>query len=360
MRLLRNLLDKIGSGFESNRFLRPLKPVFDAVDLFFFGTDEVTEFAPHIRDGIDLKRYMFVVIIAALPALAASVYFYGLRVLAMVLVSYICGGIAEVVFCVVRKEEITEGFLVTGLLFPLTLPPGTKLWVVAVGVVFGVVIGKEVFGGTGTNIFNPALVGRCFLAIAYPAEMARGWIQPVLSFPGRLFQYATPSSDTVTAATPLIAKDWSWATTAHLYLGDVLGCAGETCAIAIIIGGIYLCFTRVANWRIPAASLTTVFFFSLIMHRIAPESFAPPFFQIGAGGLLFGVFFMATDPVTSPVTNPAKWVYAVSIGVLTVLIRGLTGYPEGVMFSILLMNMLSPLMDEIVFAHRRSRYAVTR
>ena len=158
MKLLQNILEGMKKKFEEIPLLRPFKPVIDATDAFFFSPSEVTEIAPHIRDGLDVKRYMSLVIVAALPAVIMSVYFFGLRVIAMILVSYIAGGLAETLFCIVRKEDITEGFLVTGLLFPLTLPPGCPLWVVAVGCVFGVIFGKEVFGGTGTNIFNPALV----------------------------------------------------------------------------------------------------------------------------------------------------------------------------------------------------------
>ena len=305
---------------ERSRLLRPFKPVFDAIDAFFYGTHEVTPGAPHIRDALDVKRYMAVVIVAAMPALAAAVYLFGLRVLAMVLVSYIFGGLAETVFCIVRKEEITEGFLVTGLVFPLILPPATPLWVVAAGVVFGVIFGKEIFGGTGANIFNPALVGRCFLAIAYPQAMASGWIAPKLAWPGRIFQYTVAPTDIVTGATPLVAQDWGWNAIGQTWLGNVPGCAGETSALLIIAGGVFLCLTRVANWRVPVGSLIAVALFSALMSRLAPAKFAPPIFQLGAGGLMFGVFFMATDPVSSPITNPAKWVYAIGIGMVAVLI----------------------------------------
>jgi len=354
MKFLQNMLEGMKKTFEETPLLRPLKPLIDATDAFFFSSSEVTELGPHVRDGLDVKRYMSVVIVAVLPALVMSIYFFGLRVLGMIVVSYIAGGVAETLFCVIRKEEITEGFLVTGLLFPLTLPPGCPYWVVAVGVTFGVIFGKEVFGGTGTNIFNPALVGRCFLAISYPKVMASGWIEPGRGLTGRAFEYAT---DAVTTATPLVAKDWSWAVCKKVWLGTCLGSAGETCAVAILVGGIFLCLVRVANWRVPVGCLVGVAVFSGVMSRFMPETFAPPVFQLGAGGLMFGVFFMATDPVTSPITNSGKWMYAVLMGVVAVLIRGLTGYPEGIMFSILLLNMAAPLMDELVFARRRRVYA---
>ena len=164
--------------FEEGRKFHALRSVFNAADAFFFSPTEATEEFPHIRDPIDLKRFMSAVIIALIPCLAAAFYFYGLRIIAVIAVSYIVGGAVEVLFAVVRKEGINEGFLVTGLIFPLILPPGIPLWMVGVGVAVGVAIGKELFGGTGRNIFNPALVGRCFLAIGYPAAMSASWIKP--------------------------------------------------------------------------------------------------------------------------------------------------------------------------------------
>ena len=184
--------------------------------------------------------------------------------------------------------------------------------------------------------------------------MAGGWIKPGGGLTGRALQYAT---DAVTTATPLVDKDWGWAACKRVWLGNCLGCAGETCAIGIVLGGIFLCLVRVANWRVPVGCLAAVAVFSGIMNRAMPGIFAPPVFQLGAGGMMFGVVFMATDPVTSPITNPGKWVYAVLMGIVAVLIRSLTGYPEGIMFSILLMNMAAPLIDEVVYAHRRRGYA---
>lgn len=332
MKPIRILLDKL----YDIRALSVFKPVLDAADEFFYGTDKITVNAPHIVDSIDIKRYMSVVIIALVPAAAASVYFFGLRSLMLIAVSYTFGGMVEVGFALIRKKVINEGFLVTGLIYPLLLPPTVPLWVAAVGIVFGVFFGKEVFGGTGKNIFNPALVGRLFITIAFPAIMTASWIHPV--------------TDAVTSATPLVMFKTSGMLTpvAALLLGGMPGSMGEIFRIGIIFGGIFLIFTRVGNWRVPVSYLGSVFVLSALGSHFLPETIAPPVFQIFAGGLLFGAFFMATDPVTSPFTRNGKYIFGVGCGILTVLIRGFSGFVEGVMFSIILMNALAPLIDHIV------------
>ncbi len=190
MKWLLSLMEHMRPAFEEGGKLRPFKAVFEATENFFFATDHRTERSPHIRDPLDLKRYMFTVILGVLPATLAAVYFFGLRVLVMIAVSYAAGGAIEVLFAVVRKEEISEGFLVTGLLFPLIVPPGLPYWMLALGVAFGVLVGKELFGGTGRNLFNPALVGRCFLFLAYPSGMSSGWIAPGSGATGRLLQWS--------------------------------------------------------------------------------------------------------------------------------------------------------------------------
>ena len=200
MRIIRDLLDRVEPLFREGSMFRPFKPIYDAGAAILLSPLDRTGAAPHVRDPLDVKRYMSLVIIGLLPCLAASVYFFGLRVLAMVLVSYGAGGAVEVLFAIIRKDEINEGFLVTGLLFPLVLPPSTPLWMVAAGVVFGVLVGKELFGGTGRNLFNPALVGRVFLALAYPRAMSSSWVSPGSG----LFGHATGFSvDAVSGATPL-------------------------------------------------------------------------------------------------------------------------------------------------------------
>jgi len=280
----------------------------------------------------------------------------------MMVVSYAAGGVVEVFMACIRKEEINEGFLVTGLLFPLILPPTLPLWMVAVGVMFGVLVGKELFGGTGRNLFNPALVGRCFLLLGYPAAMGSGWLEPVVRWPGRLLQYVgSGQSDAVTAATPLVAADQGkLAPLADLFLGRIAGSLGETCTLAILIGGIFLLLTRVGNWRTVAGVLGSFFVLEAILHAAEPSSFPPALWSLCAGGLMFGAFYMATDPISSPVTNAGKWAYAILIGVTTVLIRNLTGYAEGVMFAILLGNIAAPVFDELVYRYRFRRLAYER
>ncbi|MCQ9206906.1 MAG: RnfABCDGE type electron transport complex subunit D [Omnitrophica bacterium] len=339
-KLLRKLMDAAYKILEGNKILSRFKPVLGATDEFFFGTDKVTVGAPHIRDSIDLKRYMITVLIAVLPCAAAGVYFFGIRVIGLIMVSYIAGGVCEVLFSVIRKKEINEGFLITGIIYPLILPPDIPFWMAAVGIIVGVVFGKEVFGGTGKNIFNPAMVGRIFLAVAFPIEMTSEW--------------RVPFADAITSATPLIsfkgmgalASNW------NLLLGNIPGSVGETCKIAIILGGIFLIITKVANWRIPLSYLGTLAVLSLVFNKIWPGSFAPPLFQLLSGGLLFGAIFMATDPVTSPFTQGARWIYGILLGVLTVCIRGFSGYVEGVMFAIIFMNIFSPLLDQMILGFR--------
>ncbi len=357
MKGLLRLFEKVRPGFEDGGRLRPFRPVYEAMENFFFAPSKATAAAPHVRDPVDLKRFMSMVIIALVPCIAAGFYFFGLRFAVMIAVSYAAGGAVEVLFAMVRKEEINEGFLVTGMLFPMILPPAVPLWMVALGVAFGVFVGKEVFGGTGRNLFNPALVGRCFLALAYPAAMSGSWLKPATEVTGRLFQYVDASyTDAVTSATPLaLAKQGEFVAVAHMILGSISGSIGETSALAIVAGGIFLLFTRVASWRIVAGILTSFTLLASILHHLQPDRFGPAAWHLAAGGLLFGAFFMATDPVTSPATRSGKWLYGALIGVVTVLIRNFTGYVEGVTFAILLGNIVAPIFDEAVFGIRMRR-----
>jgi Na+-transporting NADH:ubiquinone oxidoreductase subunit B/electron transport complex protein RnfD len=332
MKLVRLLLDKL----YKIPVLNKAEPLIEAVDAALFGTDETTQVAPHIVDSIDTKRYMSCAIAALVPAALASVYFHGLKAVMIIAVSYIAGFSVEFMFAVVRKHKIHEGFLVTGLIFPLVLPPTTPLWVVAVGVIFGVLFGKEMFGGTGRNIFNPALVGRLFITIAFPAIMTTSW--------------KVPFTDAITAATPLSVYKTTdvMASMSDLLIGTTAGSMGETCRIAIILGGLFLLFTKAGNWRIPVSYLGSVFAFAAIGNYFLPGRIAPPAFQLFAGGLMFGAFFMATDPVTSPFTIAGKYSFGIMCGLLTVLIRSFSGYVEGVMFSIVIMNAFAPLIDHVV------------
>jgi RnfABCDGE-type electron transport complex D subunit len=329
---LRSLFEALGKA----RLLAPVRGLIHTIEGIVLGSTETTREAPHIRDHIEIKRYMSVVIVALLPAAVASVVFYGWKAVAMIAVSYLVGGVIEVLFALIRRKEIEEGFLVTGLIFPLILPPTAPLWMVAVGSAFGVFFGKEVFGGTGRNIFNPALVGRIFITIAFPELMSARWQKPF--------------SDAITAATPLGLFKSSRALTplADLLLGQVTGSMGELLRLGVLAGGLFLIVTRVANWRVPLAYLGSVALFSWIGNRAAPDLFAPPLFQLLAGGLLFGAFFMATDPVSSPATKAGKWVFGIGCGIVTLLIRNFSGFTEGVMFSILFMNAFAPLIDTLV------------
>ena len=401
MKVIRSLLDKLYEVPALQRY----KPIIGAADAILYGTNETTHAAPHVVDNIDIKRYMSFVILALLPAVAASVYFFGFRVIAIIMVSYMAGGVVEVVFAIIGKHDIHEGFLITGLIFPLVLPPTTPLWVVAVGVVFGTMFGKEMFGGTGRNIFNPALVGRLFITIAFSATMTQSWQKPfdygleidatTVATPLGEYKNAAKASvvnptvvesgvkqvlfTSASAAKKCILNPQSEFDSVKVYcvgdgaykkagkhkrieddnlvrlssygdllVGKVAGSMGETCSIVIILGGIFLMFAKVSNWRIPVSYLGTVFVFALIGHRFLPGDIAPPVFQILAGGLLFGAMFMATDPITSPFTKAGKYCFGISCGVLTVLIRSFTSSVEGVMFSIVIMNAFSPLIDQIV------------
>lgn len=364
MKWLLNVIEKVRPHFEEGGKLKAFNPVFGALEHFFFSPSETTLRAPHIRDPLDLKRFMSMVIISLVPCVLAALYFFGLRFLAMVVVSYAAGLTVEALFAMVRKEGINEGFFVTGILWPLILPPTLPLWLVGLGVAFGVLIGKELFGGTGRNVFNPALVGRCFLALAYPKQMASSFLEPSHDVAGRLLSWVDGSTaDAVSTATPLVeAGRGNLVATSHMFLGSISGSAGETSALLIILGGGFLLLTRVANWRTVLATLASFFALTAILiangkifYESMPGVFGPTFWHLCAGGVLFGAFYMATDPVTSPTTNAAKWMYGIVIGSTTVLIRNFTGYTEGVTFAILLGNIMAPIFDEIVISIRIRR-----
>jgi Na(+)-translocating NADH:ubiquinone oxidoreductase B subunit len=360
MKMLLKIFEKVASAFEEDSKFSAFKPLYTSMENFFFAPSATTPSAPYARDPLDIKRFMSMVIIALMPAFLASIYFFGLRIIAMLIVSYTVGGAVDVAFAIIRKQEINEGFLVTGMIFPLILPPMTPLWMVAIGVAFGVFVGKEIFGGTGRNIFNPAIVGRCFLVLAYPENMTSKYISPGNGLLGRIFEYITSSGvDAVSQATPLaLAKQGNLADLSDMFLGSIGGSLGETSAIAIVIGGIFLLLTRVSNWRTVSGVLVSSALTAALLHHIGPERFAPFLWHLCAGGLLFGAFFMATDPVSSPVTNVGKWIYGCMIGIITMLIRNFTGYVEGVTFAILLGNIIAPILDEIVFKIRIRRLAV--
>ena len=322
------------------RALKNFQAITHTLGGILFGSSKVTPGAPHILDFLEIKRFMSAAVIALVPSTAAAIYFFGLQAVSIIVVSYVAGGIVEVLFALSRKKEIEEGFLVTGLIFALTLPPSTPLWVVAIGVIFGTIFGKELFGGTGRNIFNPALVGRLFITISFPQIMTMSW--------------SVPFADAVTSATPLVVYKSSQAMPQVLdsLLGLTAGSMGETFRIGIILGGLFLIFSRITNWRIPIIYLATVAAFSWVGNIFVPAKIAPPVFQLLSGGLLFGAMFMATDPVTSPYTKGGKVAFGILTGAFTVLIRAFSGFTEGVMFSIVLMNGFTPLIDHIAISSK--------
>ena len=303
-------------------------------------------------------------------------------VLPIVMVSYIVGGVWEVLFAVVRKHEINEGFLVTGMLFPLILPPTLPLWQVAVGISFGVVIGKEIFGGVGYNVLNPALTGRAFLFFAYPAQISgdKVWAGSAKTAFENNFFFGTVAEnvDGVTMATPLAvaaatekgsdaiaAMNDAGFTLWNMITGVIPGCIGSTSVIAILLGMIFLIVTGIASWRVMASGIIGCIAMGALFNVLPLDNaFAalPFIYHIVMGGFLFGIVFMATDPVSCSATNTGKWIYGFLIGALTVLIRVANpAYPEGAMLAILFMNVMAPLIDYfVVQAHIKKRNAYSR
>lgn len=360
--------------FSKGRPLEKFYPLFEALDSFLLTPGKVTKKAPHIRDAVDLKRVMIFVVIALLPAICMGIYNVGYqmqlatgaaynfwtcvgkgleKVLPIIIVSYAAGGLWEVVFAVVRKHEINEGFLVTGILYALILPPTMPLWMVAVGISFGVIIGKEIFGGTGYNVMNPALVARAFVFFAYPAQMSGSSVWVAVDG----FSKATPLSVVAQAqrgSSAVQALAHAGYTFKDMALGFIPGSIGETSAVACLLGLAFLLITRVASWRIVAGCALGLLGMGAVFHAFrGPQTLAffnlPPHWQFVMGGFAFGSIFMATDPVSSSATNVGRWIYGILIGALVVLIRIVNpAYPEGVMLAILFMNVFAPTIDYFV------------
>ena len=404
MKFLFDLMEKkIAPFFEKGGKLERLYPLYEAGDTFARTSAEVTQGAPHVRDSIDQKRLMVFVVYALLPCLFFGIWNAGhlfnvsnnvqgatfltdiLRgsamVLPIVMVSYIVGGVWEVLFAIVRKHEINEGFLVTGMLFPLVLPPTLPLWQVAVGISFGIIIGKEIFGGVGYNVLNPALTGRAFLFFAYPAQISgdQVWIGSAKTALDNSFLGTVAENiDGVTAATPLAvaaaaekgteavqALADSGFTLWNMAFGSISGCIGSTSAIAIVLGMAFLLITGIVSWRVILSGVIGVAATGLLFNALPLESaFAslPFYYHLVMGGVLFGIVFMATDPVSCAATHTGKWIYGFMIGALTVLIRVANpAYPEGAMLAILFMNVMAPLIDYfVVQAHIKKRTAYAR
>lgn len=300
--------------------------------------------SPHIRDRDATPRIMRRVIIALLPAFLAAVYFFRLRALALSVVCILSGLATEAAFLWARKKPLSPlldgSAIITGLLLAMTLPPSFPLSLAMIGAVVSIAVGKQAFGGLGYNIFNPALVGRAFLSAAFPVAMTT-WLPPV-----------TLKVDILTFATPLgnlkfqdAVSQGTLAPLQDLFWGNVGGCLGETSAIALLIGGVYLLLKRTIDWRIPIGTTLALVIFTGPFWLADPTRYASPLFHLLAGGFLLGAIYMATDMVTSPVTAKATWVYALGIGTVIGIIRLFGGYPEGVMYGILFMNTFVPLLN---------------
>ena len=361
MNFLRNYLDKQKPKFEKGGKLEKFHSVFTGFESFLFVPNTTTSSGAHIRDAVDLKRTMIIVVLALIPALLFGIYnvgyqhfnavggladttffqlfFYGLwKVLPMIIVSYVVGLGIEFAVAQMKGHEINEGFLVSGLLIPMIIPVEAPLWMVALSTAFAVIIGKEIFGGTGMNIWNPALLARAFFFFSYPSMISgdKVWI-------------AGDTADAISQATPLaqmaLGQPLTYST-ADMFWGFIPGSVGETSAFCILIGAVILLLTNVASWR----TMISVFVGGYLMALIfQPISGVEAYQQLLMGGFAFGAVFMATDPVTSAQTNTGKYVYGLLIGAMAVIIRCINpGYPEGMMLAILLMNTFAPLIDWFV------------
>lgn len=400
MKALRTFLDKQEHHFVDGGKLEKLYPIYEAIDTFLYTPGQVTSGGVHVRDNIDLKRTMITVAMALFPCILMALYNTGyqaqlglasmgaesvsgwrgdifhmlgfgvnasnpincmflgaLYFVPVFIVTNVVGGSWEALFASIRKHEINEGFLVTGILFPLTLPPTIPLWQVAVGISFGVVIGKEIFGGTGKNFLNPALTARAFLFFAYPAEISGDavWVAAD-GYTGAtiLAQAASSGIETVTF------------TMKEAFLGIIPGSMGETSTLAALLGAGFLVTTGIGSWRIMSSMTLSFIFFILLLNIIGSDT--NPMFSMGpiwhiiAGGYAFGCIFMATDPVSASMTFKGQFYYGALIGLVTVLVRVINpAYPEGVMLAILFGNVFAPLIDNYVVQaninRRKLRYA---
>ncbi len=380
MKFILNYIEKIKPSFEKGGRFEMLHSTFDAFDTFLFVPNTVTKSGSHLRDAIDSKRAMFTVVVALLPALLFGMYNVGLQhfmaigdsvaqasicdcfifglieVLPIVIVSYVVGLGIEFVVAQMRGHEVNEGFLVSGMLIPLVMPVDAPLWMVAVATAFAVIIGKEVFGGTGMNVFNPALLARAFMFFAYTPFISgeQVWVSGVKAGEGIIDGYsgATPLTQAANAlADKINVSEALTSTPMEWLIGTVPGSIGETSFIAIMIGAAILLCTGIASWRIIVSVFAGGLAMGYIFNLIGANSYMelPPFYHILMGGFAFGAVFMATDPVTSSQTNRGKVIYGLLIGAIAVLIRVVNpGYPEGMMLSILLMNAMVPLIDHYV------------
>jgi len=384
---LRRLLDRIGQSFRPGAPLAKWYPLYEAVDTIFYTPGKVTRGAPHVRDGVDLKRIMIMVWLATFPAMFYGMYNVGHQAnlllaatglsadtgwrgfaiellagynpdslwdclwhgavyfLPIYLVTFFVGGFWEVLFAIRRGHEVNEGFFVTSILFALSCPPALPLWQAALGISFGVVIGKEVFGGTGKNFLNPALTGRAFLYFAYPAELSGDAVWTVVDG----YTAATPLSVAAAEGMAAVQAQLSWM---DAFLGGMHGSIGETSALAILLGGALLMFTGIASWRIVAGVLLGTIGLSLLFNWAGEEGtiYAMPWYwHLVLGGYAFGLMFMATEPVSATMTDVGKWFYGALIGIMVVIIRVANpAFPEGMMLAILFANCFAGVIDHFV------------
>lgn len=391
---LKKIFDRSRHNFEPGGKLSALRSVYDGIETFLFTPSATSRSGVHVHDSMDSKRAMIIVVVALIPCLLFGIYntgyqhwlacgaknfpfwdlvLYGfLAVLPRIVVSYVVGLGIEFISAQIRKEEIQEGFLVTGVLIPLICPIETPLWMLAVATAFSVIFVKEVFGGTGYNIFNVALVTRAFLFFAYPSHMSgdNAFVatEPICGIGGT-------APDTFTAATPLGQLATSTADTGLSYVTDIAGNAvttwdaflglipgsfGETSTLCICIGALILLFTGMASWKIMLSAVAGSLGMATLAHICAtdlyPISFVNPLDQLFLGGFAFAIVFMATDPVTAARTETGKWIYGFLVGAIAILIRVYNnGYPEGAMLAVLLMNALAPLIDYCVVESNISR-----
>jgi Na+-transporting NADH:ubiquinone oxidoreductase subunit B len=400
MKPLRRLLDSLHPHVAEGGKLRVAYPLYEALDTFLYSPGEVTKGPSHIRDAMDLKRMMGTVVLALGPCILMAMWNTGyqanlaienlgldaassdnwrfpiiealgvgfsstnllsnfvhgaLYFIPVFLVTQMAGGFWEVLFATIRKHEVNEGFLVTGMLFPLTLPPDIPLWQVAIGISFGVVIGKEVFGGTGRNFLNPALTARAFLYFAYPITMSGASVWTA-GFTAEGHSSATPLgaipdatiADVQESGMAVLNVEWL-----DSFLGCVQGSMGETSALACLIGAAILIGTGIGSWRIMAGVLIGAVGFSLVLNVIGSDSnpmmLMPWYWHLVVGGFAFGTVFMATDPVSAAMTETGKWIYGILVGFVTIMIRVLNpAYAEGIMLAILFGNVFAPLIDYYV------------
>jgi Na+-transporting NADH:ubiquinone oxidoreductase subunit B len=393
---VRKLLDRIEPHVLKGGKHEKWFALYEAVDTFLYTPPSVTKASSHVRDGVDLKRVMITVWMCTFPAMFFGMYNVGLQAneamaslaltevegwrgalitlfagyqassvwdcfihgaayfLPVYAVVFLVGGFWEVLFASVRGHEVNEGFFVTSVLFALILPPDVPLWQAALGISFGVVIGKEVFGGTGKNFLNPALTGRAFLFFAYPAEMSGDAVWTAVDG----FTSATSLGQAALGGMDAVTATWNDA-----FIGYISGSMGETSTLAILIGGAYLLYTRIASWRIVAGVLLGTLGLSLLLNLIGSDTnpmFAMPWYwHMVVGGFAFATFFMATDPVSASMTNTGKWVFGALIGIMVVLIRVVNpAFPEGMMLAILFANLFAPLIDFFVVQANIKRRAL--